>query len=252
MKRAVTTAGTAVLVLALASCVQQSSLDMVQEDDRIELTASNAGPAREASAELEIQNGEFLEVKSGVETGGIGMTVTRQASGQAVFERTFEKTETAELPLEEGTYEVFLEVLNAGTNGTLTIRRVQLDSQGKPAEEQSLSAKDLGDYVCDRCMIHVEELENGEERFTVRWGSSVSEYSEWVMSGPLEPDTQTVNYRNAVRKNITVENHGGVESEETVYQNGRGFFRFDGAKLYWNDEEEHIADNMEFGFAIVD
>ena len=238
--------------LTLLSCRMASALQVSEEDGRIEITARNAGSAKEGSAAFEMREGDFLVFESGVESGGIGVSLTKENEENPVYEHSFEKPSMTEVLLEEGRYELYYEILSVGTNGTLTVRKASAEQKESETDGENAVGKVLGDYVNDRCMIHVEEFENGEERFTVHWGSSVSEYSEWIMSGPLEMDTMTVNYRNAVRKNIRMKEDGTAESETVVYQDGRGFFRFDGAKLYWNDEEEQIADNMEFGFAIVD
>ncbi|MBQ1528786.1 MAG: hypothetical protein IIZ76_00725, partial [Clostridia bacterium] len=55
-----------------------------------------------------------------------------------------------------------------------------------------------------------------------------------------------VYYSDGVRKDYKFNDDGEQESVETVYTGGKGAFRFNGNKMTWDDQAEHIADGMVF------
>ncbi|MBR2760786.1 MAG: hypothetical protein IKD66_06405 [Solobacterium sp.] len=244
------------LAACLTACGMHSSYEEVKKEDGLMITAQNAGSAKESRTEIEVKKNEGLRIDSAVESGGIEVTVTGNASADPAFHQIFETKQQLEVPLEEGVYEIVCEVINIGTYGRLSIQKTVLEGNSEPAEEEESGQNPvmnfIGDYVNDRCFVHVEAKGKNNAEFRIHWSSSVSEYSDWTMSGPLDPDTLTVRYDNAVKKNITVKEDGSAESEKTVYENGKGSFRFEGGSLIWNDEEESPESEMRLGFAIVD
>lgn len=117
----------------------------------------------------------------------------------------------------------------------------------EPAEDgQNPIMNFVGNYACDRASILVEADGVDGAKFSVSWGSSAWEHSEWTMSGKFDPDTLTVEYTDCVRKDVVFAEDGSVDSETVVYENGFGTIHFDNGDLYWKDDEEHVADDMVF------
>ena len=106
----------------------------------------------------------------------------------------------------------------------------------------------IGFYRADRASILVEAEGKDGAKFTVTWGSSYNERSEWIMSGTLDTDTLTVAYDNCVRTDCVFADDGSVKSTTVVYENGSGRIVFDGESyaLTWEDGQEHMADGMTF------
>ena len=105
-----------------------------------------------------------------------------------------------------------------------------------------------GRYGNGRCTIDVTGVANNTVEIHVYWSSSAWEHSEWTMSGNFDEDKNGfyVYYSDGVRKDYKYNDDGKVESTETVYQGGKGAFRFNGNKLTWDDHAEHIADGIVF------
>ncbi|MBP5271518.1 MAG: hypothetical protein ILO43_00915 [Clostridia bacterium] len=105
-----------------------------------------------------------------------------------------------------------------------------------------------GRYGNGRCTIDVKGVANNTVEIHVYWSSSAWEHSEWTMSGNFDEDKNGfyVYYSDGVRKDYKYNDDGKVESTETVYQGGKGAFRFNGNKLTWDDHAEHIADGIVF------
>lgn len=109
----------------------------------------------------------------------------------------------------------------------------------------------VGPYACDRANILVEADGNDGARFTVMWGSSATETTQWVMSGKFDPNTLTATYENCVKTDLVYNEDGSVASQNVVYENGKGSMTFvngDKVTLTWQDDNEHVADGMTFTF----
>lgn len=112
----------------------------------------------------------------------------------------------------------------------------------------------VGVYACDRASILVEATDQADGvKFTVTWGSSAAEHSEWVMTGKFDAEKLTVAYEDCTRTDIVFKEDGTVDSETVVYENGTGTITFsdaDGLTLTWDDAMEHMADDMVFEYAV--
>ncbi len=138
----------------------------------------------------------------------------------------------------------------------------QSASGGEPAEIVVDTTEDgqnpvmnfIGDYQADRAGMLVEAEGAENAKFTVVWGSSAWETSEWTMSGRLDTETLTVNYDNCTRVDRVYAADGKVESETVAYENGSGSVSFlaEQNALTWNDAQEHIADEITFTFGAVE
>lgn len=113
----------------------------------------------------------------------------------------------------------------------------------------------IGNYVCDRASIVISASDSDTGMSAVvTWGSSYAENSEWVMSGTFDPETLQFEYHDCVRTDYVYEESGEIASQEEVYTGGHGFMTFaegDALTLTWQDDQEHMADDMVFEFTAV-
>jgi hypothetical protein len=126
MQKRIRSVWAALLSVLLIACGMPSSFNIAEADDRIEITAKNASSVREGNAEIKLEKGEQLIIESGIESGGIDVTIRPkigESSQAPVFEGTFEHPEEKVLEMEPGEYEVIYEVIDIGTYGSLTIRK---------------------------------------------------------------------------------------------------------------------------------
>ncbi len=125
----------------------------------------------------------------------------------------------------------------------------------EPAEDEGQNPimNFVGTYVSGRASIFIGATDesNGAEA-TVTWSSSAAENSAWVMSGTFDPETMQFEYHDCVKTDYVYNESGDVESQEEVYTGGHGFMTFtesDPLTLTWQDDQEHVADDMVFEFA---
>lgn len=79
----------------------------------------------------------------------------------------------------------------------------------------------------------------------VKWSDSASTYLRWTMSARLYEDG-LLSYYDCKKEVVTVD-ESGVETAETEYENGSGWFAFDGeSKLYWTGADEDYATECVF------
>ena len=141
----------------------------------------------------------------------------------------------------------------------LMIFALGLSACGSKAEEpaadegQNPVMNFIGNYVCGRACITIgaTDEKNGADA-TVTWSSSAAENSAWVMSGTFDPDTLQFEYHDCVRTDYVYNESGDVDSQEEVYTGGHGFMTFtegDPLTLTWQDDQEHVADDMVFEYA---
>lgn len=107
------------------------------------------------------------------------------------------------------------------------------------------AAQLVGDYESYRCHISVALKGNNKLSFEIKWGSSAIETSVWEMSGEYDPETGVAAYSDCVNAIVSV-GEDGSEIKTVNYENGAGRFRFGNGTLMWEDDQEQIADGMEF------
>ena len=110
----------------------------------------------------------------------------------------------------------------------------------------------VGVYGCGRATMLVEADGMDGAKVTVTWGSSASENSQWIMTGPFDPETLTIRYSDCVRTDFVWNEQGEVETETVVYENGEGTITFtegESLSLVWDDAQEQIASDMVFDTA---
>lgn len=106
----------------------------------------------------------------------------------------------------------------------------------------------IGNYYGGRACINVEPEGTNDAKITVTWSSSYDSKAVWTMSGFFNEETTSVSYDNGIKKMVTYNEKGEVISEETLDTNCKGVFVFDNDGVTWDDQNEHIADNMVFKY----
>ena len=126
------------------------------------------------------------------------------------------------------------------------------DNQAVQEDGQNPVMNFIGNYGAGRATITVSAEGNENAAFHITWGSSAAEHSEWDMSGPFDVDSLTAAYDNCCRRDVVFNEDGEVVQDTTVYEDGTGKIRFEEKDeslfLYWDDEKEHMADDMAFEF----
>ena len=107
-----------------------------------------------------------------------------------------------------------------------------------------------GTYVSDRCKVEITAMEKNCVMIKVLWSSSASERTEWTMSGKFDENANYVTYSDCMKKNLTYNKFGYLNSTEDLYVDGRGVFIFNEEGMIWQDLTENIADGMHFTKAI--
>lgn len=134
----------------------------------------------------------------------------------------------------------------AQTSQTETTVPPETQATTAPAEERQDPAAELaGEYVCDRCSITVAVAENGTLTFSVAWNGSLNELGVWEMHGAYDAETGTVDYSDC-ESYVLSDDEDGTQIRTDCYENGAGRFIFRDGTLLWEDEQEHMADNMIF------
>lgn len=114
-----------------------------------------------------------------------------------------------------------------------------------PAADRT-TANFAGTYGSGRCTIVAEAVDETTMKFSIHWGSSAFEASEWEMSGTLDPDTMRVNYSDCVHKTVVFA-EDGTATETVVYEDGVGRIQFyDLHRCGWQDEQDNAGAGMEF------
>ena len=243
----------ALLTVSLAGCNSKAifSDEMTENGDLI-VTADNADISSAVGCEYDIAEGDTVTVTSEVTKGGITFTMVKAGSTADTPAVKWEFTEagTTDYQVDPGTYMVMFESTQKHTTGKMTFHITH--SEAKTADEgdgQNPTMNFVGTYAKDRCSILVEAQGQNNAKFTVMWGSSAAEHSEWTMSGKLDTETLTVDYTDCVKKDVVFKEDGTIDTETVIYENGTGTFKFDGSTLTWTDNNENAADGMVFEYA---
>jgi hypothetical protein len=128
--------------------------------------------------------------------------------------------------------------------------------EAAPDDGQNPVMNYVGNYVCGRAAVLIGATDEKDgASASVTWSSSAAENSKWEMTGTFDPDEKRFEYHDCVRTDFVYKEDGTVESQEEVYTGGHGFMFFDdsGDKLTmtWQDDQEDIAKDMTFEFAVA-
>lgn len=104
----------------------------------------------------------------------------------------------------------------------------------------------IGEYYGGRATVLVEAKGDNNAEITVTWSESYDTKAVWTMSGAFNESTTSVAYTDGVKKTVTYNDKGEITSEVEIYHDGNGVFVFDNDGMTWDDQKEHIADNMVF------
>ena len=242
-----------VMALGLGACAPKSTrfgVDLI--DDGLQLTAENEIKGTGAGSGIDVSAGDEVVVTANMESGAVTVRMVADGAEDPSVEWTFDgKDQEISYDLEPGNYMVGFTSAKDNTTGIITVKKKKSE---KPAEEengQNPIMNFVGTYANDRCSIEVQAADNKTGvNFTVTWGSSAAETSEWAMSGNFDESTMSVTYTDGLRKDMVFNEDGTTKSETIVYQNGKGTFTFGKDNtLTWKDEQEHAADDMVFTWA---
>lgn len=105
----------------------------------------------------------------------------------------------------------------------------------------------VGEYQCDRAHARVECMGYDEASITIEWGSSAWELARWLVVGPLDTDTMTIEYSGCPKYIVVHDENGEVKSEEAEYEDGTGtiVFHEDGS-FTWHEDKAEDRDDMLF------
>lgn len=104
----------------------------------------------------------------------------------------------------------------------------------------------IGEYYGGRAVVLVEAKGDDTAQITVTWSESYDTKAVWTMSGVFNEDTTSVAYTDGVKKSVTYNDKGEITSEVEIYNGGKGEFVFSYDGVTWDDQKEHVADNMVF------
>ena len=250
------------IAAAATACAGQGgkfNTQLTDDDQGLILTAENAGKGTAAGSEIDVLEGERFVVTGNVTSGSVQFRMVKNGNDDPLVEWTFTGTEEEiEYDVDPGSYMIGFTAVENKTTGTVSaVKKTDAvpEASGTAEDGQNPIMNFIGTYAKDRCFIEVSAADDKDgAEFSVRWSSSAWEHSEWHMSGTFDTETLTVNYANCEKKDVVFKEDGTVESETVVYENGKGSFTFNegDASLIWNDEEEHQADGIVFGWALAE
>ena len=124
--------------------------------------------------------------------------------------------------------------------------------EAAPDDGQNPVMNYVGNYVCGRAAVLIGATDEKDgASASVKWSSSAAENSTWEMTGTFDPDEKRFEYHDCVKKETVYNDDGSIKSEEEVYRGGHGFMFFetgDKLTLTWQEDQEHVADDMVFTF----
>ena len=108
----------------------------------------------------------------------------------------------------------------------------------------------VGEYYAGRAHMLVGAEGADGAKITIHGGSSAWESTEWTINGKIDTETLTVEYTDAVRKELVYNDSGELDKETVVYEDGKGRVVFNGEDytITWEDDTEHAADGLVFEF----
>ena len=106
----------------------------------------------------------------------------------------------------------------------------------------------IGNYYGGRACITVEAEGTDGANISVVWGASYNTKAIWTMSATFNEDETSLVYENGYKKMITLNEDGEIISEDILSVDLQGVFVFENDGVTWDEQNEHIADNMVFKF----
>ncbi|MBR5618299.1 MAG: hypothetical protein IKW76_01035 [Clostridia bacterium] len=112
----------------------------------------------------------------------------------------------------------------------------------------------IGNYQSDRRVMTVEALGMDEARVTVHWGSDAWTYSEWVMTGKVveEGDSLVMRYTDGAYATVTTDENGAeTRSDETTGGTGTVWFNSD-YTITWTDDGDDQINGLVFEWLMIE
>lgn len=105
----------------------------------------------------------------------------------------------------------------------------------------------VGEYQCGRAHALVECFGYDEASITIDWGGSAWDLARWLIIGPLDTETLTIDYEGCPKYELVYDDSGEVVSEETVYEDGSGTvtFSMDGT-FVWHEDQSESGEDLVF------
>ena len=111
-----------------------------------------------------------------------------------------------------------------------------------PAADQASDFE--GQYYAGDGNLSILKQEDGSYLIEVWWGINAAQHGEWVMHGQYD-GTDTITYSDCVKHELTLNESGEVDADDTIYEAGTGSIKIvDASTIMWNDDMEHIADDV--------
>ena len=136
------------------------------------------------------------------------------------------------------------------TNEAIVHADSQAESTGTDTDGQNPVMNFVGHYGAGEADILVEPLGKDSAQLTVNWTTGAESSGTWTMSGVFDLNTYAIEYKDCVKTNRVLTEDGSVQEETVVYENGTGrvmFNTLDNTAI-WEDENEHVADELVFEY----
>ena len=102
-----------------------------------------------------------------------------------------------------------------------------------------------GQYYAGKGNLSITKQEDDNFLIEVWWQTNAAQHGEWVMHGKFD-GVDTITYSDCVKHEYTLNDNGEIDVDETVYTDGTGNIKIvDDSTIMWNDDMEHIADEVE-------
>ncbi len=115
-----------------------------------------------------------------------------------------------------------------------------------PEPAHKTAAEISGTYACGRATATVDAADPDNVMIKIVWSDSADTKAIWRISGRYDEETETILYEGGVKKILTFDENGDVESEEVDYTDGNGAILFSYDGFTWADYNENVADNLVF------
>ena len=128
-----------------------------------------------------------------------------------------------------------------------TATEAAVETQNAQADDATKNqASDFaGQYYAGDGNLSITRQDDGSYLIEVWWGINAAQHGEWVMHGTFD-GVDTITYSDCVKHEITFNENGDVESDETIYSDGTGSIKIvNDNTIMWNDDAEHVADDVE-------
>ena len=105
----------------------------------------------------------------------------------------------------------------------------------------------IGVYQCDRALATVECSGYDEAWISIEWASSVSETTNWVISGSLVTESLSIAYEGCSKTSFVYDDSGETVSDDSEYEDIPGVITFnDDGTFTWHRDLPEGGEDMVF------